>query len=543
MTNPVVNVNVSVLTAPTPNTLQRKGAAISQGATNTSQGAITRLTQLSDLTAIIKGALALSSITWTTNVATATASAPHGLTGTFPVTIVGATPAAYNGTFLATVTGASTFTYPLPSNPGGSASPAGTYTLEDVAELTAMITTFFAQGNGPGISVLELGDGDSSSGTTFLATWLAQNPNTFYAFLVPRYWDGRTSYLSFLANYNATTAKVYFYTTTTLQNYLLYAATLKCCVALIEAYDTGVWPANVITALSQTGGIASATTTTAHGVLPGQWFQMAGNAPAGWNGWFLAQVGTTGSTLVFNVPSSLGAESGFGTLVQSQYAFPAIPATEFSIAAEFWNVINNKPSGTNKVAPVNLGFVVGVTPFPTQGNNSLISTLLAANINLIGTGAAGGISNTLVLGGHTMDGKPINFWYSVDWVQINAALNLTNYLINGANNPTNPVYYNQAGINGGQTVLATTMNTGVTDGLVLNNVKMTTLSAEDLADALNAGTYAAFSLVNADPFASYVQENPNDYGTGTYDGYSIEYVPLRGFESITINIVVSQFAA
>src|SRR5208282_1964591 len=122
--------------------------------------------------------------------------------------------------------------------------------------------------------------------------------------------------------------------------------------------------------------------------------------------------------------------------------------------------------------------------------------------------------NTLVLGGHTMDGKPINYWYSVDWVQINLALNLSNYLINGANNPANPAYYNQNGINGGQSVLADTMNTGITDGLVLNNTKMTQLSANDLTDALNLGTYDGFTLVNADPFTSYVAENPNDYGTG-----------------------------
>ena len=50
-------------------------------------------------------------------------------------------------------------------------------------------------------------------------------------------------------------------------------------------------------------------------------------------------------------------------------------------------------------------------------------------------------------------------------------------------------------------------------------------------------------VVNADPFASFVQENPNDYAEGVYTGFGVDYVPLRGFESITVNVTVSSFAA
>jgi hypothetical protein len=544
LSNPIVNILVSIVSPAAPSNLQRSVAFISQGATNTSQGTLTFLATSSSLTPFLNAAAAISNITWSGSVVTVTTSSPHGFaTGAVLwITIAGCTPVAYNGTFLCTVTGTSAFTYALSANPGAE-SGLGTYALLSVGELTEMNTTYFAQGTGPGAYVLELGANTQATNMTFLASWIAQNPNTVYAFLVPRKWDGASGYLSLVANYNANTAKLYFYTTTTLQNYSLYPTTDKSVVALIEAPAYGTWAANVITSLSQTGGVATADTTTNHGVAVGQWFQLSGNLPSGWNGWFQAQVGTATDVLVFNVPSSLGAETQLGTLVQSQFASTGVPATEFSMAAVLFNEANQNPSGTNKVPPFNQQFVTGVTPFPVPGNASLLTTLFNASINIIGTGAAGGLSNTLIFGGRHMDGNPINFWYSVDWVQINTALNLTNYIINGSNDPVNPVYYNQAGINGGQTVLQATMNSGISYGLVLNNTKVTQLSAAGLAAALDAGTYDNFTLVNADPFISYTTENPSDYAVGKYNGYTIEYVPLRGFDSITINVIVSQFAS
>ena len=394
MSNPIVTVNVSQVVAPAPSTLQKQGAFISQGATNTSPGTKSLLTQYSDLATLLTGAKALTSISWSGGVATGTTTAPHGYAQSENVelTIVGASPAAYNGTFLCTITGASTFTYPLIGNPGGS-STAGVYTEEDVAELVAMATTFFAQGRQQAVTVLELGEGSVDDGVAFLTTWIGQNPNTFYSYLVPRIWDSVASYLAFLANFNATNAKTYFFTTTTLQNYGNYTSLMKCVVAMVEAPKYGVWAANALTGLvygaGSGSGVVTATTTTNHGVLPGQYFKLSGNSPAGWNGWFLALQGTTGSNLEFNVPSSIGAESVLGTLVQSQYASAGVTATEFSLAAAFWVSLNYKPSSTNKVTPYNLAYLFGVTPFPTDGNASLLSTLNAADINIVRHGRAG----------------------------------------------------------------------------------------------------------------------------------------------------------
>lgn len=78
--------------------------------------------------------------------------------------------------------------------------------------------------------------------------------------------------------------------------------------------------ANVITAASwasTSGGQATFTTTTSHGVSVGSYFTISGVTPAAYNGTYLAITGTTGSTLVAALPlaSTPGAGSAFGTLV------------------------------------------------------------------------------------------------------------------------------------------------------------------------------------------------------------------------------------
>jgi hypothetical protein len=545
MSNPIVAVNVSVLSAPTPSTLQKTGAFISQGATNTSPGTKTLLAQLSSLTPILTGALAISSITQSGGNALATTTAPHGFTvgDKLLLTVAGANQSSYNGAQYCTITGASTFTFSVPSSTTSPATGTIIYTLEDVSELLAMATTFFAQGSGQGVYVLELGAGNATDGCAFLTTWIAANPGVFYSYLVPRYWDGNAAFLALAANFEATTAKTYFFVTTSLQNWQAYTSAMKSIVAMVECPEYGVWAQNALISLSQTAGVASAVTTTNHNVLPGDTFQLAGNLPAGWNGYFEAGLQTTAATLEFGVPSSIGAETQLGELLQSLYASSGIPSTEFSHASDYWVTLNYKPSSTNKVTPLNLSYLFGVTPFPTQGNASILSELNAGNINVVGTGAQGGISEDILIGGNTMDGNPFNFWYSVDWVQINAQLNVTAALIQGSNNPINPIYYDQQGINALQQVLISTMTTGITNGLVLNPVKLTTLDAADFAAALNAGTYDGYTVVNAEPFQDYIAENPNAYAAGSYGGFSIVYTPLRGFESITINITVSNFAA
>lgn len=548
MTNPIVTVNVTQTIAPSPSTLQKTGAMISQGGTNLAAGTYSLLTQAADLTPLLATPLALTSLTWANTFGgqvTATATAAHGIAVNeqFVTTIAGAVPAGFNGTYLATSTGTDTFTYYLATNPGSETTP-GTYTPRNSAELSAMVTTFFAQGAQQSCYVLELGAGEPSAGVTALTTFINASPQFFYSYLVPRNWDGDSSFISFLENYESTTAKTYFFVTTTLQNYKLYTASMKDVFAFIEAPTYGAWAANALTALawaSTSGGQVTASTTTPHGVIPGDYFTISGCTPTAYNGTFLALPGTSGTTLVYGLSSDPGVETVLGTLVVSTYSSAGVPATEFSCAAPWWVTLNYNPSTTNKVTPLAWSFIFGVTQFPTLGNAALLVNLQTANINYVGSGAEGGISDTILVQGHTADGNPFNYWYSVDWMQINVNLNLSNAIINGSNDPINPLYYNQDGINRLEQVAASTGGNAITYGLALGSVIQVGLDGPPFQNNLNAGVYAGNLVVNAVPFVNYTAENPSDYKIGKYAGLSMVYTPLRGFEQIIFNINVTQF--
>lgn len=460
MANNIVTVSVTQTIAPLPSTLQQTGAFISQGGTNTASGTLTFLTQLSDLTAILATPLALTSLAWSSGTVTATTTAPHGFatSSTFEVTIAGTTPTGYSGTFLATATGTSTFTYPLASSPGTTpAGTPGTYTPASTTELVQMATTFFAQGSSVGIYVLELGSGAVNAGVTALTAFITANPATIYAYLVPRAWDANASFLSLLATFESTTAKTYFYVTTTNANFSNYTVQMKCVLALVEA--------------------------------------------------------------------------------------PTIFATEFTQAAVIWQTLHYAPSSSNKVTPLAFSFLFGVTPYPLKGNGSTLAAWKAAGVNYVGTGSEGGITTACLFWGTTMDVRPFNYWYSVDWTQINVDLFIANAVINGSNNPINPLYDNQDGINRLQAVGAGVLSSGVTFGMILGTVIQTELDGPTFGFQLENGAFAGNCVINAIPFVAYYTASPSDYRLGVYNGFSVTMTPLRGFESITFFINVTDFVA
>ena len=466
MPNNIVTVAVSQTVAPTPSTLQKMGALISQGATTIGAGNFQLLTQLSDLTSILQGALALSSLTWSGGVVTGTTAAPHGFVNgqIIQLTIAGAVPSGYNGTYNCTITGASLFTYAHAGTLTTPAGTPGTYTEEDVAELFSMATTFFAQGSQQAVYVLELGQGDAATGVAALLAYITANPNAnytsgaqgfFYSYLVPRNWSDESTYLTMLQSFQNPTSKVYFWTTMSLGNYTNFTALNKDVFGLIQA--------------------------------------------------------------------------------------PATPITEFTCAAPFFWGLVNQPSATNKVPPFAFTFLFGVTPYPTKGNSSLLATLKTAGVNVVGTGAEGGISNAILLWGTTMDLRPFTYWYSVDWIQINTQLNVANAVINGSNNRINPLYYNQEGINRLQGVAAQTFSNAVTFGLATGTVVQTALDGPAFGAAIDAGQFNGKLVVNAIPFLTYLGENPGDYKIGEYDGLSGLYVTQNGFIHILFNIDVTDF--
>ncbi|ECF2938609.1 hypothetical protein E2G14_06900 [Salmonella enterica subsp. enterica serovar Reading] len=189
------------------------------------------------------------------------------------------------------------------------------------------------------------------------------------------------------------------------------------------------------------------------------------------------------------------------------------PATN-AAASALWNFVSASPSEINKVPPMAFRYLQAVNAH--KGKNSILTTMTKQKINYVDTGAEGGISNTILVKGVTSDGNDMTYWYSVDWVQINVDMQLANTVINGSNNPTNPLYYNQDGVDRLQQVAQGVFNTGVSYGLV--NGK---------------------PVVNAVPFRQYIKTNPNDYGIGRYAGLSASYTPMRGFVEIIFNINVT----
>jgi hypothetical protein len=211
----IVQLNVSVNQAASPILLQNTGAFVSQGGTTEAQNTLTQVATLAALEALIPAPKALTSLTWTTNVATATTTAAHGWSheNGVSITIEGATPSVYNGTFVGDITGNTTVTYPLTTNPGGNASIPGSITLGSATELLEMGTTYFAGLNQQAPYVLELGEGTPADGISTLTTWLTNNPKQVYALLVPREWDAVGAFETLVGNYSAPNSMLYFYTT------------------------------------------------------------------------------------------------------------------------------------------------------------------------------------------------------------------------------------------------------------------------------------------------------------------------------------------
>jgi hypothetical protein len=454
----IVQLIVGQSVAPTPNVLQKTGALISQGGTTLAAGTYALLTQVASLTPLLPTPLPVASISWSGGVVlvTTTAPLPVGLTSgdVFITSLAGVTPGTYNGTYTATVTGASTFTFPLAVNPGLE-TVAGTYTPPGQGELTAMVDTFFAQGTGQAVYVLELGAGDETTGIPALAAFITTNPLFFYSYLVPRMWDANPAFLALIAQFEALTAMVFFFVTTTVATYSAYTPLMNCVIAFIEA--------------------------------------------------------------------------------------PTIPVTEFSAAAAFQTSLSYAPSSTNRMNPFAFSYLFGVTPYPTRGNSVLLTALKTAGVNVVGTGAEGGISNTILLWGTTMDGRDFTYWYSVDWIQLNADLTVSNAVINGSNNPLSPLYYDQNGINVLQDSLVQLMRNAITFGLATGTVGRATLDGPALTQALDDGTFADQDVVNAVPFITYTTENPGDYKIGRYAGLSVVCIPARGFIQIVINIQITDF--
>jgi hypothetical protein len=217
------------------------------------------------------------------------------------------------------------------------------------------------------------------------------------------------------------------------------------------------------------------------------------------------------------------------------------PEGEFSLAAMFYNAMLFRPSSSNPVAPMAFKYLYGVTNYPTQNNGPLLKSFKSSNTNYVSTGAEGGIAFCMVYCGVTKDGQDyFNWWWTIDWVQIQVNIDVSNRIINGSNNPLAPLYYDQTGIDALESTLAQTMTDASAFGMVVGAIMMSQMTGPQLQQAIDNGTYAGQCNVNAVPFIPYAQTKPGDYKIGEYDGLSTLFIPKRGFIHVLINVVASE---
>lgn len=171
------------------------------------------------------------------------------------------------------------------------------------------------------------------------------------------------------------------------------------------------------------------------------------------------------------------------------------------------------PSETNQITQTAYSFVPGFKPFPRT--HASIPLMLAANINYPASGAEGNIANTILKMGVFMDGAQMSRWYAIDWIAINAQIELSASIINNSNNAVNPYRLDQFGI---ESLLAVTQNV--------------------LSRGIRYGMYNNQSSCYAIDFKTYYKQNPSDYDNGIYNGlYALLYTS-QGFLKVQFNGVV-----
>lgn len=113
---------------------------------------------------------------------------------------------------------------------------------------------------------------------------------------------------------------------------------------------------------------------------------------------------------------------------------------------------------------------------------------------------------------------------------------IANEVINGSASSLNPLYYNQNGIDRLQNRVRQVATQGVAAGLGNGQVISTKLPIQQFLANYNAGLYNGQIVINAEPFLTYVGENPNDYGAGKYSGLSCIWIPQLPFLNIFFNL-------
>jgi hypothetical protein len=481
--NQIVTVQVSTVVAPIPNTYQQQGALVSLGGSKLTSGTSTYLTQYSDLTTYLRGSNPVLSAVWQGGVATFTVNAAD---------LADNDIGDVNDSFVAVIAGFS------PSEWNGAYN----------ATVTSPTTFTVVKSVDPG-TVTTLGTfqtGASIELDAMARTFFAQGSMTGVSVLELGEQDRVIAYEVAALSTWMTSNPLTFYGFLLPRHFGYNATNVAALIPLLNMYANPSGMVYFWLTLSLT--LASSDTPPISASLK-------------------------------NVVSFVEAPT---VNVNSN--------AEFSAAAMFYNAMAFKPTAVTPVAPMAFKYLYGVTSFPTKGSNSVdintasLSEFKANHINYVAYGTEGGIQQNMIYEGVTNDGFDyFNWWWTIDWVQINLNLDISNAIINGSNNPLAPLYYEQDGINTLLGVMASTMKRAGQLGMVLGRIVQTELTPDILHANVVNGVYAGMCNCNAVPFLPYSLMNPSDYALGEYDGLSTLFIPRRGFIHILVVVVASELVS
>lgn len=213
----------------------------------------------------------------------------------------------------------------------------------------------------------------------------------------------------------------------------------------------------------------------------------------------------------------------------------------FDCASMFQMWLSNNPGIGAPMTTMSWRYSYGTTAWPDEGNTSTIASMDAAKINYITTGAQGGINANCLANGYTGDGKPMQYWYSVDRLQITLPLNISNAVINASNDGA-PLNYDQGGVDSLHDVAKNTLSIASSANLLNGTITGTDLTTAQFTTNFNDGDYVGQNVVNAVPYATYVAANPSAYADQTYGGFSAVVTPMLGLESVIFNLTATEFA-
>jgi hypothetical protein len=273
----------------------------------------------------------------------------------------------------------------------------------------------------------------------------------------------------------------------------------------------------------------------------------------------LAKTYTALNALTYFFVTTTTANWANYTGIKSVCWFVPAPGANTTLAAfdcaslfQMWLATGN-PSVSAPLNTFGWRYSYGTTAWP-QSDASTTAPLDTAYVNYItNANTQAGINQNGIANGYMADGFPMQYRYAADWLIVNLPLNLSNAIVNAANNNA-PLDYDQSGIDTLQDNAVTTMTAAGAANILNGPIQQLPSGAAtgssnqfDLTQAqftanFNDGDYNGANVVNAVPFQTYIAANPSTYKLQQYGGFSAAVTPMVGLQSIIFNLTLNDYA-